>query len=72
MSSKPTLSFAEQLETLEALVARLESPDTPLELVVSTFTEAQKLMSSCQKRLAEAELILEKATATDGQTEQMM
>lgn len=54
-------SFEEALASLEALVEKLESPNTPLEKVIASFTEGQKLLKVCQKRLQEAELVLEKA-----------
>lgn len=54
-------AFEEALASLEALVEKLESPDTPLEAVIASFTEGQKLLKVCQKRLHEAELVLEKA-----------
>ena len=52
--------FEKSLENLEALVEKLESPETPLETVIASFTEGQKLLKVCQKRLREAELVLEK------------
>ncbi len=54
-------SFEKSLEALEALVKKLEAPDTPLEAVIASFAEGQKLLKACQKRLSEAELVLEKA-----------
>ena len=61
-------SFEESLASLEALVQKLEQPETPLETVIASFTEGQKLLKVCQKRLSEAQLVLEKASA-DGKTE---
>lgn len=55
------IGFEEALAKLEALVTRLEAPDTPLEKVMASFSEGQKLLKICQKRLQEAELVLEKA-----------
>ena len=63
-------SFEEAMAALEALVRKLESPDTPLETVIASFTEGQKLLKACQKRLQDAELVLEKATE-DGKTEKL-
>ena len=63
-------SFEENLAALEALVRKLEAADTPLETVITSFTEGQKLLNACQKRLQQAELVLEKATE-DGKTERI-
>ena len=63
-------SFEQSLEALEALVKKLESPETPLDQIIASFSEGQKLLKVCQKRLQEAELILEKATE-DGKTEKI-
>lgn len=67
-SKEPT--FEENLAALEALVQKLEAPETPLELVIASFSEGQKLLKACQKRLQEAELVLEKATE-EGKTEEI-
>ena len=63
-------SFEESLAALEALVKKLEAPETPLEQVIASFSKGQELLKVCQARLNEAELVLEKATA-DGKTEKI-
>ena len=55
------------LEELEALVARLESGDLPLEQALKEFEHGVKLSRQCQAALQEAEQkveILLKKTAT--------
>jgi exodeoxyribonuclease VII small subunit len=64
--AEPTFETA--LKELDAIIARLENPETPLETVVATYTEGQKLLKVCQKRLEAAELSLEKAL-DEGKTE---
>ena len=63
-------SFEESLAALEALVKKLEAPDTPLEQVIASFSKGQELLKACQARLSEAELVLEKATE-GGKTEKI-
>jgi len=65
-----SVSFEDSLAALEALVKKLEAPDTPLDQVIASFAKGQELLKACQTRLNEAELILEKATA-DGKTERL-
>jgi len=67
-TTEPT--FEENMAALESLVKRLEAPDTPLETVIASFAEGQKLLKACQKRLQDAELILEKVNA-DGTREKI-
>jgi len=69
-SSEKDLSFEASLEALEALIEKLEDPKTPLDSVVATFTEGQKLLKVCQARLEAAELKLEEA-GKDGKTKEL-
>ncbi|MCL5966325.1 MAG: exodeoxyribonuclease VII small subunit [Deltaproteobacteria bacterium] len=66
-------SFEEALTGLEAIVARLESGDAPLEETIRLFEEGMKLSALCQKRLDEAdrkiELLLRKPTGVARETE---
>lgn len=66
-------SFEEALKSLEAIVARLESGDAPLEETIRLFEEGMKLSALCQKRLDEAdrkiELLLRKPTGVVRETE---
>lgn len=65
--AKTEPTFEESMSALEALIEKLEDPKTPLESIVETYAEGQKLLKTCQKRLEAAELKLEKAQA-DGTT----
>lgn len=51
----PTLKFEEALARLEAVVARLEGGDLPLEEALSLFEEGVRLTRLCTARLEEAE-----------------
>jgi len=64
---KTEKSFEESMSELEALIEKLEDPNTPLESIVQTYAEGQKLLKACQARLEAAELKLEQAN-TDGST----
>lgn len=48
-------TFEEALAQLEALVARLEAGDLPLEEALQVFEEGVRLTRLCQGRLEEAE-----------------
>ena len=50
-----TLKFEEALARLEAIVARLEGGDLPLEESLGLFEEGVRLTRHCSKRLTEAE-----------------
>lgn len=51
----PTLKFEDALARLEAVVARLEGGDLPLEEALSLFEEGVRLTRLCTTRLEEAE-----------------
>ena len=50
------LSYEEAYEELEALVARMESGELPLEQSVALYERGQRLAAHCQALLEEAEL----------------
>ncbi len=50
------LSYEEAYAQLEALLARLESEDLPLEEALATYETAMLLTEHCARRLSEAEL----------------
>ncbi len=62
MSAKKSESpnFEESLEHLEAIVESMESGEIPLAELVSKFEEGNKLLITCQKRLKDAELKIDK------------
>ena len=52
-------TFEEALKGLEAVVARLESGDAPLEESIRLFEEGMRLSEACRKRLDEADRKIE-------------
>ncbi|MDT2248465.1 exodeoxyribonuclease VII small subunit [Paenibacillus larvae] len=50
-----TVSFEEAIEKLEAIVARLESGDVPLEQAIELYQEGMKLSHLCGKKLEQVE-----------------
>lgn len=54
------LSFEEALEKLEGIVESMENGDLALEELVTQFEEGSALLKSCNKRLKDAELKIEK------------
>ncbi|MBI5905938.1 MAG: exodeoxyribonuclease VII small subunit [Deltaproteobacteria bacterium] len=48
-------AFEEALKQLEAVVARLESGEAPLEESIRLFEEGMRLSGVCRKRLDEAD-----------------
>jgi exodeoxyribonuclease VII small subunit len=50
------LTFEQRLDELETVVADLESGDLSLEEMLSRYEYGMALVTSCQQRLAEAEL----------------
>lgn len=70
MPSK-TQTFEENLQALEAIVARLESGEVPLEEAISQFQEGMKLSKDLQKTLAAAEKTLVKVMQGDGSEKEL-
>lgn len=56
MDDIANLSYEKAYEELEALVARMESGELPLEKSVALYERGQKLSAHCQALLEEAEL----------------
>ncbi len=65
---KPT--FEEALNQLEALVARLEAGDLPLEEALRAFEEGVRLTRLCAERLEDAERRVQLLTRTPEGNEQ--
>lgn len=61
--STETLTFETQLQQLEALVARLERGELPLDDALTAFEQGTKLVAACKQQLALAELKVEKIVA---------
>ena len=56
MNEVTKLSYEAAFQELEALVARMESGDLPLEDSVKLYERGQQLSAHCQALLEEAEL----------------
>ncbi len=59
-------SFEENLETLEAIVKKLENGEVPLDDAIKEFTKAMKLAKICDKKLKTAEEAITKLVNQDG------
>jgi exodeoxyribonuclease VII small subunit len=69
--NKGLVGLEKSLEELEALVARLESGDLPLEQALKEFERGVRLTRQCQAALQEAEqkveILLKKTEAAEPQ-----
>ncbi len=54
------LSFEEALKQLESIVEQMESDELPLESLLTHYEQGTRLATVCQKKLAEAELKIQK------------
>ena len=59
-------SFEENLETLEAIVKKIENGEVPLDDAIKEFTKAMKLAKICDKKLKTAEEAITKLVNQDG------
>jgi exodeoxyribonuclease VII small subunit len=67
MSSEPTsLSFEQAIEKLEAIVAKLESGDVPLEQAIELYQEGMKLSLLCGQKLEQVERSIEMLVEGEG------
>jgi len=64
------MTFEENLKTLEALVAKMESGGLNLDEMIKSFEEGRKLADVCAKDLESIRLRIEKVTKT-GAVEEM-
>lgn len=51
MATKKNQSFEEAIESLENIVARLESGNLPLDDSIKQFEEAMKLIGYCEQKI---------------------
>jgi exodeoxyribonuclease VII small subunit len=58
-NSAPAMSFEQAMETLEAIVAKLESGDVPLETAIELFQEGMSLSKLCGQKLEQVERRIE-------------
>ncbi len=54
------LPFEEALQKLETVVEAMESDDLPLETLLARYEEGARLVKTCQEKLAEAEVKIQK------------
>ena len=67
MAEKKELSFEESLDSLEAIVKKLETGEVPLDDAIGEFTKAMKLAKSCDEKLKKAEEAITKFVNKDGE-----
>ena len=63
------LTFEDALERLETILESMESGDTALAELIERFEESSILLKTCQKKLKEAELRIEKLNLETGKVE---
>jgi len=68
ISEKNELSFEASLERLEAIVEVMESGEMPLEQIIEQYEEGMKYLTTCDKKLTEAEKRVKQLTA-EGETD---
>ena len=61
---KSEISFERALDQLEKLVARMEEGDVALSELLEKYEEGNKHLRTCEARLKEAELRIEKLRTT--------
>ena len=61
---KSKISFERALEQLEKLVGRMEEGDVALSELLEKYEEGNKHLRTCEARLKEAEMRIEKLRAT--------
>lgn len=59
------LSFEEAMQRLEAIVAKLESGDVPLETAIDLFQEGMRLSQLCGGKLEQVESKIELLVETE-------
>lgn len=69
--SKEAKPFEVELQELEAIVARLENGDVPLEEAIAEFQKGMALSANLQKTLVKAEQTLVKVMQADGTEKDM-
>ena len=58
------LPFEDALKKLEAIVEAMESEELPLESLMAKYEEGTQLARTCQEKLAEAELKIQRLEQT--------
>ncbi|HNB51452.1 MAG TPA: exodeoxyribonuclease VII small subunit [Anaerolineales bacterium] len=65
LSPLDSLSYEQAFAELQAIVARLESDDQPLEQSITLFERGQQLAQHCATLLDQAELRVQQLTEAD-------
>ena len=60
------LTFEVALKKLESIVEAMESEELPLESLMAKYEEGTKLARTCQEKLAEAELKIQRLEKSEG------
>ena len=63
------LTFEDALERLETILESMENGKTPLAELINQFEEGSTLLKTCQKKLKEAELRIERLNISTGNVE---
>ncbi|RED61647.1 exodeoxyribonuclease VII small subunit [Cohnella lupini] len=58
-TAAPAITFEQAMETLETIVAKLESGDVPLETAIELFQEGMSLSKLCGQKLEQVERRIE-------------
>ena len=66
MSEKKEKTFEEQVKELETIVGELESGELDLDKSIQKYTEAMKLIESCEKKLNTASETINKLVDKNG------
>ena len=61
------MSFEENLEKLENIVKELESGNTSLDDAINKYSEAMKLVKSCEEKIKNAEEMVTKIVNENGE-----
>ncbi len=69
MSETKELTFEEALESLEAVVEKLEQGDVPLEKAITMFQEGMALSKLCHEKLTAVEKQMDRILNEDGKVE---
>lgn len=64
--SQTAITFEQAMESLETIVAQLESGDVPLETAIELFQEGMTLSKLCGQKLEQVERRIEMLLENDG------
>lgn len=65
MAKAKELSFEDELNRLEEIVAQLEAGNVPLATLVERYEKGMAHLNNCRRKLAEAELRIEQLRSVD-------